>query len=62
MATVKQELKFGVEEAAKLAKVSTAYLRVRLRQGKVKRSGRSYGWASKEAMIKDLKRIKALAA
>jgi hypothetical protein len=51
--------KFGIKEAAKAAKVNPTYLRAKLRNAKIKRHGKSYGWDSKASMLADLKRVAA---
>jgi len=53
---------FTIDHAAKEAGVSAAHLRLKLRNAKVTKSGKSYGWGSKDAMLKDLKKVTKEAA
>lgn len=48
------KLAFTIAEAAKEAGLSEAHLRLKLRNAKVKKTGKSYGWESKAAMLKDV--------
>jgi len=45
---------FDISHAAKEAGLSEAHLRLKLRNAKVKKAGKSYGWDTKAAMIKDV--------
>ena len=53
-----KESKYGVEDFAKMAEVEPATARVLLRRGKIKKTGRSYGWDSTGAMKKDLEKCR----
>ena len=53
-AAKKEKLAFTIAEAAKEAGLSEAHLRLKLRNAKVKKTGKSYGWDSKTAMMKDV--------
>jgi hypothetical protein len=53
---------FTIDQAAKEAGVTSAHLRLKLREAKVPKAGKSYGWTSKDAMLKDLKKVQPAAA
>lgn len=56
-----KEMPFGIKELAKHLGVQPATARVTLRNNKVKKNGRSYGWSSKTEMEKVAKSLKATA-
>lgn len=56
-----KESKYGVADFAKAADVEPATARVLLRRGKIKKTGRSYGWDSTSAMKADLEKCRKAA-
>lgn len=48
-----------IQDAAKAAGTSVVSLRSRFRKYGVKKSGKSYSWSNKTAMLKDIKKAEA---
>lgn len=58
MADKEDTLKYGVSDLADACGITPAYTRVWLRQRKVAKAGRSYGWKTKaeiDALVKEYK-------
>lgn len=49
--------KFGIKDAAEHLDTNPSALRARMRTANIEKSGKSYGWSSKTAMLEDLKKL-----
>ena len=53
------KMPFGISQAAEELGITETHARVKMRNAKIKKAGKSYQWPSKAAMQADLKRVKA---
>lgn len=53
-----EEFKFGINQLADALKIKPASARVQLRDGKIKKAGKSYGWNTKAELDEVVKKLK----
>lgn len=53
-----EEFKFGINHLAEALKIKPASARVQLRDGKIKKAGKSYGWNTKAELDEVVKKLK----